>query len=171
MGAQDGPPEGTPLIKMIMQVWTAKPGELQRVPGLAEFTKYRTSAGSVVNPVETIKQFLSVLPGVGDSLGAMVEQMTKNGAVSLRTHTEIVMPFLAIMSQQVPAQPGGRGLPAGLDPNGPLMQMTQEVVELSDDPLDDGIFQVPGDYEKTTLEEILKGAAPPRRRRNSNGNR
>ena len=67
------------------------------------------------------------------------------------------------MRQQLPQQAGGPL--ADLDPNAPLMQINQEVVELSTDPLDDAIFQVPANFQPASLEDILKGAvsapAPP----------
>jgi hypothetical protein len=99
---------------------------------------------------------------MGDNIGAMIEEMSNDSSISLRTHSEIVIPLLALLSQQAPQQ-AGRGLPAGLDPNAPLMEISQEVVGLSVDPVDDTIFQVPADYQAATLEEVLKGAisAPP----------
>jgi hypothetical protein len=162
MAVPGGPPTTAPFMKMVMQVWIAKPEEAQRVPALQEFKKYRTSAGSGMNLVQTIKQVLSAIPGMGDNIGAMIEEMSNDSSISLRTHSEIVIPLLALLSQQAPQQ-AGRGLPAGLDPNAPLMEISQEVVGLSVDPVDDTIFQVPADYQAATLEEVLKGAisAPP----------
>ena len=154
MAVPGGPGTSSPFMKMVIQMWSAQPNETQRVPALQEFRNYTASASSGMNPTETIKQVLSGLPGLGDSLGAMVEEMSKKGAMSLRTHMEISMPILAVMSQQVP----GQALPAGLDPNAPLMQMNQEVVELSSGPLDDALFEVPSDYQRASLEEILQGA-------------
>jgi hypothetical protein len=155
-----GPTAPTPFMKMVMQIWTAKPEETQRVPALQELRNYTASASSALNPADMIKQLLSVMPGMGDSLGAMIE-MTKNGGMMLRTHTELSAPILAMIAQQAP----GRGLPVGLDPNAPLMQMNQEVVELSADALEDALFQIPPDYQPASLDEILKGAisaaAPP----------
>jgi hypothetical protein len=148
------PQFASPLMKMVMQVWTAKPEEAQRVPALQEFKNYMASANSAMNPAEMIKQVLSGLPGMSDNLGTMFAELTKNGAMSLRMHTELFMPFLAIMAQQLP----GQAPPAGLDPNAALIQMNQEVVELSTSPVDDSLFQVPADYEPASLEEILKGA-------------
>lgn len=148
-------------MKMVMQVWTAKPEEAQRVPALQEFRNYTASATSAMNPGEAIKQVLSAMPGLGDSLTGMMEERAKNGAMTMRMHMELTMPFLANLSQQLP----GQSLPAGFDPNAPLMQMNQEVVELSTSRVDDANFQVPADYQSASLEEILRGAisaaAPP----------
>jgi hypothetical protein len=159
MALPGGPPTPAPFMKMVMQVWTAKPEEAQRVPALLEFKNYTASASSSINPAETIKQLLGGMPGMGDSLAAMAAEMSKNGGLMLRTHTELFMPVLAMMSQQIPRQPGQAPLPV-IDPNAPLMQLNQEVVELSTTPLDDGLFQVPADYQAASLEEILKAAVP-----------
>jgi hypothetical protein len=158
MALPGGPPTPAPFMKMVMQIWTAKPEEAQRVPALLEFKNYTASASSL-NPAETIKQLLGGMPGMGDSLAAMAAEMSKNGGLMLRTHTELFMPVLAMMSQQIPRQPGQAPLPV-LDPNAPLMQLNQEVVELSTTPLDDALFQVPADYQAASLEEILKAAVP-----------
>jgi hypothetical protein len=152
---------GTPFMKMIMQMWTPKPEEIQRVMALREFKDYMASANSAMNPAEMVKQLGAVIPGFGDSLSAMMADMTKDGAMALRTHLEILMPFLGLMSQQMP-RPAGQAASAGLDPNAPLMQMNQELVELSSDPLEDAIFQVPADYQAVSLEEIFKGAVSER---------
>jgi hypothetical protein len=66
------------------------------------------------------------------------------------------MPLLALLSQQMPKQ--GQALPAGLDPNAPLLVMSQEVVELSADPVDSSIFDIPAGYQAVSLEQILTGA-------------
>ena len=160
MPLPDGTPMPSPFVKMVMQVWTAKPEETQRVAALQEIKVYSASASSGSNPLELIQQILSGLPGMGDNLGAMMDEMIKNGGMSLRVHLEVSSPVLALMSQQLP----GQALPAGLDPNAPLMQMTQEVVELSTGSLEDALFEVPADYQQTSVEEVLKGAvsaAPP----------
>jgi hypothetical protein len=156
MAAPGGPPTPAPVLRMVMQVWIATSEETERVPTLQEFKKYRASAGSAMNVADIIKQVVSAMPGMGDNIRTMVEDMTANSAVSLRTHCEVVMPLLALLSQQMPKQ--GQALPAGLDPNAPLLVMSQEVVELSADPVDSSIFDIPAGYQAVSLEQILTGA-------------
>jgi hypothetical protein len=155
-----GPAAGSPFMKMVMQVWTAQPEEAQRVAALRELKNYRTSAGSALNPAEMIKEVLNGLPGMGDNLSTMIAEMSKDGGVSMRMHVELFAPVLALLSQQLPQPPGQAPGPA-LDPNAALMQINQEVVELSTGPLDDALFEVPADYQPASLEEILKEAVPP----------
>jgi len=129
-----GPPQAGPLMKMLMQIWTAKREEAQRVPALREFQNYTASATSTMNPMEMVKQVFSALPGLGDSFGSMIAEMSKSGSMSMRMHTEVTMPFLAAMAQQ------GVPLPAGFDPSAPVIQMNQELVELSTDPVDGALW-------------------------------
>ena len=147
-----GPPQAGPLMKMLMQIWTAKREEAQRVPALQEFQNYTASATSTMNPMEMVKQVFSALPGLGDSFGSMIAEMSKSDSMSMRMHTEVTMPFLAAMAQQ------GVPLPPGFDPSAPVIQMNQELVELSTDPVDGALFEIPQDYQPAALEEILKGA-------------
>ena len=147
-----GPPQAGPLMKMLMQIWTAKPEEAQRVPALQEFQNYTASATSSMNPMEMVRQVFSALPGLGDSLGSMVADMSKSGSMSMRVHTEVTMPFLAAMAQQ------GVPLPPGFDASAPVIEMNQELTELSTDPIDGALFEIPQDFLPASLEEILKGA-------------
>src|SRR5436190_3680177 len=102
-----GPPDAGPMMKMRMQMWTAKPEEAQRVPALQEYQNYTASAKSTMNPMEMVKQVFSGLPGLSDSLGSMIADMSNSGSTSMRIHTEVTMPFLAAMAKQgIPLAPG-----------------------------------------------------------------
>ena len=162
MAVPGGPAAPGPFMKLIMQVWSPKAEEAQRPGALQELKSYTASATAAMNPADMIQQIAGGLPGFGDSLAKVMKEASGNGNVALRTHMEIVMPFLAIMSQQLPQQPGQPRGPA-LDPNAPLMQMTQEVIELSTDPVDDALFAVPSEYQPASLEEILNGMIPTAR--------
>jgi hypothetical protein len=153
-----GLPAGSPFMKMILQTWIAKPEEIQRSQVLQELKTYMASATSAMNPAEMVKQIGTLIPGFGDSLSGMIADMTKDGAVTLRTNMQVQMPLLAIMARQMPPLPGQTAQPE-LDPNAPLMGMSQELVELSGDPVDDAIFQLPADYQSVSLQQILQGAA------------
>jgi hypothetical protein len=159
MALPGGPATPSPFMKMVMQVWTAKPGEDQRVAVLQEFENYTAIVNFSMNATDAIKQILSIMPGMGDGVGAMMAEISKKGAVSLRVHTEIAMPFLAGVLQQMPPE-ARKGLPADFDPNAPLMLMNMELVELSSSPLEDALFVVPADYQMASMEEILKTAIP-----------
>ena len=61
-----------------------------------------------------------------------MEEMQKGAAV-LRVQMDMFMPAMAAMLQRMPA--GSNALGAGFDPNAPFMQMNQEVVEISSEPV------------------------------------
>ena len=159
MAIPGGPAAPGPFMTMVMQVWTAKPEEFERVPALREFQSYATMANVSLNSTEVIKQILTLMPGISDGFTTMTAEMSKKGAVSLRMRTEVTLPVLATMMQQVPAQ-ARQSFPPGFDPSAPLIQMTQELVELSSDPLENTLFVVPADYQKASFEELLKSAIP-----------
>ena len=160
MAVPGGPPAGTPFLKMTLQIWTAKPEEVKRVPALNELKAYTESATSALNPAEMLKQVTAAIPGMGENLLSMIDEMSKQGGMALRTRTEVSMPFLALLSQQMPQQTG-QALPPGMDPKAPLLQTTQELVEISTGELDEALFKVPAGYQPAPLDAILKGAATP----------
>ena len=69
------------------------------------------------------------------------------------------MPFLASMMKQMPPEARKR-IPADFDPNAPLIQMTQELVELSSEPWTMRFLWSPRTIKWRLMEEILKSAIP-----------
>jgi hypothetical protein len=143
-----------PMIRMVMQVWSAAPGEVLRVPAIRELTGYSLFAYANMNPLGGMDQIMKQMPGFGDVAGPIMTEMQKVGTI-LRVHMDMFMPMLAAMMQQVPA--AGAAFGAGFDPNAPLMQMNQEAVELSTAPVPDSVFQIPEGYREATATEVFKG--------------
>jgi hypothetical protein len=79
--------------------------------------------------------------------------LSKHHSVMLRTQTEIYMPFLAVMAKQMATQ--GQSLPA-LDPDAPLLEMNQEVAELSTAPVDASLFKIPEDYTSVSADDMFR---------------
>jgi hypothetical protein len=65
------------------------------------------------------------------------------------------MPFLATLAKQMAAQ--GKSMPITIDPDAPLMEMNQEVTELSSAPVDASLFEVPKDYSAIPVDDMVKG--------------
>jgi hypothetical protein len=63
------------------------------------------------------------------------------------------MPFLAVMAKQMAAQ--GQASPA-IDPDAPLIEMSQEVTELSSAPVDASIFEIPKDYAAVSADDMVR---------------
>jgi hypothetical protein len=157
--SMDGPampnmPAG-PMMKMVIQMWTAKQSEILRVPAIRELTGYSLYSYATMNPMASMQKMFGQLPGFSDGFGSMMKEL-QNGTPVLRMHIEQFMPALAAMMRQMPA---GANNPFGpnFDSEAPLMQMNQEVVELSTAPVLDSLFQIPEGYEEAPASELVKG--------------
>ena len=100
-------------------------------------------------------EFACKMPGVADVLRPMFEEIFKSQSVILRTRMEMYMPFLATLAKQMAAQGQGQALSA-IDPNAPLMEMKQEVAELSSAPLDAALFEIPKDYTSAAPDDLIR---------------
>ncbi len=151
-----GAPQMGPLIKCILQIWTASPLETLRVAALRELSGFSAVQNYLTNPVEMLRKVMATLPGAEDGMTALVEEMRKNSSLVLRTHMEMYMPFLGAMANKM-AEPKGQPITGGFDPNAPLMRMNQEVVEISSAPVEGSLFEIPKEFSSAPAEELLKG--------------
>lgn len=150
MAKQTGP---SMSVKIVMHIWTAKKEEALRVPAIRELTGYQAWQRYIMNPAGMFEKLAGKMPGVSHAIGPLVEEMSKNQSVMLRTHTEIYMPFLATLAKQASA--AGQSFPA-LDPDAPLLEMNQEVAELSTAPVDASLFEIPKGYTAVTADELFR---------------
>jgi len=158
MGMQmtpDAPP--TAVMKMVMQLWQAKPEEMNRNPALREFVAAGTQQMSGIDPTEMFQKLFAQFPGMGDSLDTFMKDVAATHSVTLRTHLEMFMPVLAMLSQRMPA---GNNPLAGVDPDAAFMTMDQELAGLSTAPLDQSVFQIPDGYTAVPLADILAANMP-----------
>ena len=130
-----------------MQVWRASQNEIAHNPALVELVKYSNLTASSMDPLATLRQMPGPMQGLTESFKPVFEEMGKDKALLLRTHMEASSPMMSLLMPQ--------GAP-GVDPNSPLMSADQEISELSADPIDESIFQVPMGYKKVEIEEIFK---------------
>jgi hypothetical protein len=140
--------------KMVMHIWTAQKEEALRVPAIRELTGYQAWQKYVMNPGGMLEKLAGKMPGMATAIGPLMDEMSKNQSVILRTHMEIYVPFLAMLAKQMAAQ--GQKFPA-LDPDAPMMEMNQEVAELSSAPVDASLFEIPADYKAGAADDILQG--------------
>jgi TonB family protein len=143
IGAQ---PAG-PLMKMTMRVWNAKPKEALRVPALRQWAGYAAYSNYLMNPLTALQKVFAGMPGSTQGFASMMEEKSKG--LLLKSHTEIYMPMLSRLAQP------------GFDANAPLMEITNEIVELSADPVDDSVFQLPDGYQAAPAEELMKSIIAP----------
>jgi hypothetical protein len=149
--AAGAPP--APVIRLVMQIWLAKPEEVSRNPALAEFVASGVQQMSGMNPAETVQKLLTALPGVGSGFGSLTSELNAAHSVMLRMHSETFMPMMAMFAQR-----GNAG--DAIDPNAPLLTMDEEVSELSSAAIDDTNFQIPAGYTAVPLADILASAMP-----------
>jgi len=143
IGAQ---PAG-PLMKMAMQVWTAKPEEALRVPALREWAGYAAYSNYLMNPLTALQKVFASMPGSGQGFASMMEEKSKG--LPLKSSTEIYMPMMSRLVQP------------GFDPNAALMEITNEIVELSAEPVNDSVFQLPDGYQAAPVEDLMKSIIAP----------
>ena len=142
-----------PTMKMTMHIWTATKEEALRVPAIRELTGYQAWQKYMMNPVGMLEKMTAKMPGMSQTVGPLLDEIFKNPSVILRTRMEIYMPFMATMAKQMAAQ--GKDLP-GLDPDAPLLEMSQEVAELSSAPVDAALFEIPKDYTAVPADDMIQ---------------
>jgi hypothetical protein len=151
-----------PLLKMTMQVWTAKPAEVSRVPAVDELTAHTVlnpGFSHWIDPANLLVTIFGAMPGLGDGMSRLFQEIEKSNSVVFQSHLEASMPGMASFLQQMQKEQGA-ALPEGLDPNAPFSVVDSQVVELSTAPLDDARFQLPAGYHAAPFEDVAKSVAP-----------
>jgi hypothetical protein len=152
------PDQPVTLLKFVMHLWKTAPGEISRVPALAELMTYRNSSVQFLNPGAAYQQLLGSVPGIGQNLAPLFESFSSDDAVLLRSHLEVYAPVLGQIVPLLQAQ--GKQPPGGLDANTPLTEIDMVATEISSAPIDDSVFEVPGGYHATPLPDLLKSMMP-----------
>ncbi len=157
MPSPPGAAEPLPAMRMVMQIWTAKPEEAGRVPAIRELEGFQRSATYFMNPSAMIEKILANFPGMEDMLSKTLNQQ-RAGEVMLRMHMEQFLPFppAVLQAMAAKASPG-----VTIDPNAPMMRMNYEVAEISTAPVDDSVFEIPAGYAQIGADEMLKGMMKP----------
>jgi hypothetical protein len=147
----------SPVMKIVMQIWRAKPEEIARNPALQEFLTSGFQTLSGTNPAESIQKMLSQFPGIADSVAAFAKEAIDTHSVTLRMHAEVAMPILAML---VPRAAAGASPAPPPDPNAPIMEINEELTSISTAPVPDSTFAVPDGYTAVPLADFMSGIAP-----------
>lgn len=134
-------PAGEPAMRMTMEIWRADADEVARNPALAELERYNI-ASSGLSGFDVSGFMRQLMAGFDQGLNGFqdaLQGLLKQPGMQLRMHLEASSPMLA-----------------GTDPSQPVLSMTSELVELSTEPIDDSVFQIPSGYRRVELEEIVK---------------
>jgi TonB family protein len=145
----------SPTIRLVMQIWTALPGEALRVPAIRELTGFNLWQKYFLNPATTFEKIAGKIPAAAETVTPIFEELSKNQSVILRMHMDMYMPSIAALAQQVAGQTGGSA--GALDANAPIMEMNQEVVELSNAPVDASLFEIPKEYSAAPADDLIRG--------------
>lgn len=150
------------LIKIVMDMWSPTPAELQRFPVLGEFSSFWPDQGSM-NPAfagltAEIEKSLAKYPGLVAALPAMMDYSLKNKTVKLKTEIAIYAPVLAQIAPMMKAQ----GMP-DFDASAAVVTVSSEAVEVSAEPIADSVFVAPGDYKSVPIADFLQIARPQAR--------
>jgi hypothetical protein len=140
-------------MRLVMQLWTAKPSELLRVPAIRELKGYSLYSYATMNPAASIEKMMKQLPGFVSAFGPLMKEM-QDGTTMLRMHVDMFMPGMAAMLQRMGA--GGNAAGAGLEDGAPFVQVNQELVELSTAPVPDSVFQIPEGYQQASASELVQ---------------
>ena len=160
--AQAGP---LPLLKMVMQFWTARPEETTRNPALRQLAQFRDYTAYFASPAETLQKILASLPWSGGDLIAGLQELSKNSPVMLKFHMAAFAPMMAQLAQQAAKQKNP--LPGGFDPNAPLMEMSIEIAEISTAAIEDSVFEIPPGFQAADLGDLMKAVAAAARPANA----
>ncbi len=147
----------SPVMKMVIQIWRAKPEEIARNPALQEFVASGFLNLGGTNPAEAIQKILSQFPGIADGVAAFSKEAIDRHSVTLRMHAEVSMPILAMMAPRPAA--GASPAPA-MDPNAPIMEINEELTSISTAPIPDSTFAVPDGYTAVPLADFMAGIMP-----------
>jgi len=153
--APNGEMHSEPLIQLTLQVWLAQPA----VRELTGHTWPGAGFSLSIDPANTLGSAFGSMPGLGDALSRMLQEVEKTGALVLKSHLEASLPGMASFLQQMRREQG-QALPDAVDVNAPFSVVDTEVVELSTSPVDDRIFQLPADYHAAPFEEVVKSVMP-----------
>jgi len=142
------------LVNLKMQVWKPKPAEFDRVPALRELAAYNDRNKGFGDPSAALRQMFGAMPGMGDHLGQMVDEMQKGGKVMLGMHMGIYVPGLGAMLDKA-----GKGdAKALLPPEGePLLSVNLDLKELSSATVPAEVFSIPAGYKEAPVEDLMNG--------------
>jgi hypothetical protein len=107
-----------------------------------------------MNPLSSMEKMLKQMPGMGDSLTQVMKQVQSANTAVMRTRMAIFLPGLAAMMKQMPADKNPFG--GTFDADTPMMEVNQELAELSTAAVSEKLFQIPEAYKATTAREIVR---------------
>jgi hypothetical protein len=146
------------ISKIVAHAWIASADDVARNPALKEVMAHRSSTvTSLYNP-DTLLKSIADFPGIHDTVASMLGRYASNPPMTLKLDAEVFLPVLAQVAPLAAA--AGKPLPPGFDPNASLGELDVATEEISGATIDPAIFEVPSGFTSTSLQDLLKLAAP-----------
>jgi TonB family protein len=129
----------SPVVRAELHMWLASPGDLNGFPELRQYSAQRALNASASE--DAVARLLQQLPGAAEKLRAVTEAAARSaGSLTLKMQT---------------AAYNLKG-----DPNTPIAAITMTLAEISSDAIDESLFQVPPDFQMSSVAELVKASTP-----------
>lgn len=130
---------GSMGMKMVFRIWDAAEAETLRNRAVREFTGYNIYANRLLTPA-AMMQNMANMPLLKD-----VRNVMGDHRMVLRMRMELYAQFPPQVMQKL-----------AFSSDTPHSVITMEATQVSSDPVDDAVFQVPADFQKVEASVILK---------------
>jgi len=144
-----------PMVKLVMQFWTAKAGQEEKNPALKELLQRKLWDFETMSPAAMMQAMFREMPGMGEGMTKFIESMRTANTVVLRTSASMWMPAMIEMMKQLPADKNPFG--DKFDATAPMFEFGNEASEISTEPIPDSVFQVPAGYKAAPVADVVKG--------------
>jgi hypothetical protein len=141
-----------PIVNMTLHFWMAKDEDVYKNPALRELKGYNAWTFSTMNPASLMQRMFQSMPGMGENLSKLMKEMPKT--MMLRSNTTVRMPVFGVMMKQLP--PGQNPFGKNFDPEAPLVEVTQELTEISTATVPASVFAIPEGYQSAPASELVK---------------
>jgi TonB family protein len=131
-----------PVIRLELHTWMAGPDDLHGVPALRQYATSVQRAMRMSAAGDAMERLLQQLPGASEKLRAVTEAAA-GSAESLTLKVREAVYNL-------------KG-----DPNAPIVAITIELAEISSDAIADSVFDVPPDFQLSSLAELRNSRGIP----------
>jgi hypothetical protein len=144
---------GAPVLRLVVHMWVAAEGEIKRVPALGEVANSNAGIFAAISP--DLLQRAARMPGLGDGFFSLIGEFRQLD-LPLRMDVDVFAPAIVALTREMP-QGAANPLGTNLDTDSPLLQLTEELTDLSTAEISDSVFRVPPGFTAVSLAELRSG--------------
>jgi TonB family protein len=131
----------SPLIRLEIHTWLASPDDVSGVPALRQYAASAQRALNVSAAEGAVERIVQQLPGATEKLRVLTQETARTaGSLTLK------------LQEAVYDLKG--------NPNAPISAITIELAQISSNAIDESLFEVPPDFQMSSVAELLKAAMP-----------